>query len=227
MSRKGSVWGNGITEKVVWHIVRDSAKRAGIQKLAPHDCRRNFACLCHASGGELEQIQFLLGHVSVETTERYLGCNGRLRQAVMTNSGWNRVPVIRIPVFEKPARAADMVVNGQLAIPHLSRKCCLRDLIHSHAPERLTTWHGGQNRSGLKRFASSVSYERRNAIRSGPPVSLSHCDTSCPAAGRGASTKSIDCLLTRSLVRCSLNDRCGTRRARRTSTGYRGVYRTG
>ena len=25
----------------------------------------------HASGGELEQIQFLLGHVSVQTTERY------------------------------------------------------------------------------------------------------------------------------------------------------------
>jgi hypothetical protein len=30
----------------------------------------------------LEQIQFLLGHVSVETTERYLGCKQRLRGAV-------------------------------------------------------------------------------------------------------------------------------------------------
>jgi len=28
---------------------------------------------CHDSGGELEQIQFLLGHVSVQTTEKYLG----------------------------------------------------------------------------------------------------------------------------------------------------------
>ena len=35
--------------------------------------------LCHAAGGELEQIQFLLGHVSVETTQRYLGCKQRLR----------------------------------------------------------------------------------------------------------------------------------------------------
>jgi len=28
--------------------------------------------LCHLAGGELEQIQFLLGHASVETTESYL-----------------------------------------------------------------------------------------------------------------------------------------------------------
>jgi site-specific recombinase XerD len=87
VSRKGSIWGNGITEKVIWHIVKASAKRAGIQQLAPHDCRRSCARLCHAAGGELEQIQFLLGHVSVETTERYLGCKQRLRQAVNDKIG--------------------------------------------------------------------------------------------------------------------------------------------
>jgi hypothetical protein len=38
-------------------------------------------------GGELEQIQFLLGHVSVETTERYLGCKQRLRGAVNDRIG--------------------------------------------------------------------------------------------------------------------------------------------
>jgi integrase len=37
---------------------------------------------CHAAGGELDQIQFLLGHVSVETTERYVGRKQRLRDAV-------------------------------------------------------------------------------------------------------------------------------------------------
>jgi len=37
---------------------------------------------CHLAGGELEQIQFLLGHASVETTERYLGCKQKLREAV-------------------------------------------------------------------------------------------------------------------------------------------------
>jgi integrase len=62
-------------------------KVAGIQRLAPHDCRRSCARLCHAAGGELEQIQFLLGHVSVEKTERYLGCKQRLRQAVNDKIG--------------------------------------------------------------------------------------------------------------------------------------------
>jgi hypothetical protein len=36
---------------------------------------------------ELEQIQFLLGHVSVQTTERYLGCKQRLRSAVNDHIG--------------------------------------------------------------------------------------------------------------------------------------------
>ena len=39
------------------------------------------------SGGELEQIQFLLGHVSVQTTERYLGCKQRIRLAVNNHIG--------------------------------------------------------------------------------------------------------------------------------------------
>ena len=40
------------------------------------------ARMCHVAGGELEQIQFLLGHASVQTTERYLGCKQRLSHAV-------------------------------------------------------------------------------------------------------------------------------------------------
>ena len=59
----------------------------GIDKLAPHDLRRTCARLCHLAGGELDQIQFLLGHVSIQTTERYLGCKHKLRHAVNDHLG--------------------------------------------------------------------------------------------------------------------------------------------
>jgi len=43
-----------------------------VLQTAPQDLRRTCARLCHASGVELEQIQFLLGHVSVQTTLPWL-----------------------------------------------------------------------------------------------------------------------------------------------------------
>ena len=45
------------------------------------------AKLCYVNGGELEQIQFLLGHVSVQTTERYLGYTQRISSAVNDRIG--------------------------------------------------------------------------------------------------------------------------------------------
>jgi integrase len=44
--------------------------------------RRTCARLCHAAGDEPEQIQFLLGHASIKTTERHLGCKQRILSAV-------------------------------------------------------------------------------------------------------------------------------------------------
>ena len=68
-------------------MVRNFAKAVGIEKVAPHDLRRSCARLCHVAGGELEQIQFLLGHVSVQTTERYLGSKQKIRDAVNDRIG--------------------------------------------------------------------------------------------------------------------------------------------
>jgi site-specific recombinase XerD len=82
VNRLDTVWGDAITPKAIWHVVKAAAVQAGIDKLAPHDLRRTCARLCHQAGGELEQIQFLLGHASVQTTERYLGCKQKLRHAV-------------------------------------------------------------------------------------------------------------------------------------------------
>jgi site-specific recombinase XerD len=87
VSRLGRIWGDRITAKAIWHVVKAAAKRAGIRDLAPHDLRRTCARLCHLAGGELEQIQFLLGHASVQTTERYLGRKQKLDRAVNDNIG--------------------------------------------------------------------------------------------------------------------------------------------
>jgi len=83
----GKPWGEGVTEKLVWHVVKEFAKRIGHERLAPQDLGRTCARLCRTAGGELEQIQFLLGHVSIQTTERYLGCVQRIAAAVNDQIG--------------------------------------------------------------------------------------------------------------------------------------------
>ncbi|HEV3331305.1 MAG TPA: site-specific integrase [Bryobacteraceae bacterium] len=73
INRADQVCGERLSEKVIWQFLRRYADAAGVPGIAPHDARRTCAKLCRAAGGELEQIQLLLGHASVQTTERYLG----------------------------------------------------------------------------------------------------------------------------------------------------------
>jgi integrase len=84
--------GCGFSPKVIWGVVKEKAKICEIPTLAPHDLRRTCARLCHHAGGELEQIQFLPGHVSVQTTERYLGCKQRFHNAVNDRIGLEPAP---------------------------------------------------------------------------------------------------------------------------------------
>jgi integrase len=87
INKAGRVWGDGMSPNALWDVVRAAAARASIDRLAPYDLRRTCARLCHLAGGELDQIQFLLGQVSIQTTERYLGCKQRLRIAVNDRLG--------------------------------------------------------------------------------------------------------------------------------------------
>jgi site-specific recombinase XerD len=73
VDRAEQVAGEVLSQKVVWQLIKPYAEVAGVPGIAPHDLRRTCAKLCRAGGGELEQIQMLLGHASVQTTERYLG----------------------------------------------------------------------------------------------------------------------------------------------------------
>jgi len=100
VSSAGKPWGEGVTEKLVWHVVKEFAKRIGNDNLAPHDLRRTCARLCRAAGGELEQIQFLLGRVSVQTTERYLGCTQR-NCCRRKRQNWNRGNILSLRELRK------------------------------------------------------------------------------------------------------------------------------
>ena len=87
INKAGRIPAHGFTPKVIWEVVKRAGSTCGLSNIAPHDLRRTCARLCHLAGGELDQIQFLLGHVSVQTTERYLGCKQRLRDAVNDHIG--------------------------------------------------------------------------------------------------------------------------------------------
>jgi site-specific recombinase XerD len=115
VSRTGKVWGKAISQNVVWYVVKGCCEKAGLERIAPHDLRRTCAKLCHSSGGEIEQIQFLLGHASVQTTERYLGCkqnlghpvNDRFKLAIVAAPSAEQQPVSM-----QGTRAGDTIRRG-------------------------------------------------------------------------------------------------------------------
>jgi integrase len=83
--RKGGALTPGtqpVSEDLIYTLVQRSGAVIGHPELTPHDLRRTCAKLCRKAGGDLEQIQLLLGHASIQTTERYLGTKQDLVQAV-------------------------------------------------------------------------------------------------------------------------------------------------
>jgi hypothetical protein len=45
INKNGKAWGDVLTEKAVWHVVRGYARKAGTERLAPNDLRRTCARL--------------------------------------------------------------------------------------------------------------------------------------------------------------------------------------
>jgi hypothetical protein len=84
---KGGKVGASLSDWAVWSVVEQSARQIGIEHFGAHDLRRTCAKLCRKSGGDLEQIKFLLGHSSIQTTERYLGSEQEIAIAVNDSLG--------------------------------------------------------------------------------------------------------------------------------------------
>ena len=87
MTKSGKVKRDHLNDGAIWSVVESSAKEIGIERFGAHDLRRTCAKLCRKNGGDLEQIKFLLGHSSIQTTERYLGSEQDIAVAVNDNLG--------------------------------------------------------------------------------------------------------------------------------------------
>ena len=76
--------GTQLTRVMVFTIIRRAAERAGIEKrISPHTFRHSFATHLLEGGASIRQVQEMLGHESILTTEIYTHLDDRyLRRAV-------------------------------------------------------------------------------------------------------------------------------------------------
>lgn len=64
--------GRALTRVMVFHIIREAARTAGIAKrISPHTFRHSFATHLLEGGASIRQVQEMLGHESILTTEIY------------------------------------------------------------------------------------------------------------------------------------------------------------
>jgi len=85
ISKSDKVISQGFSGDAVWEVVRmawgemllanSEEKTLSHNQIAPHDLRRTCARLCRKKGAGLEQIQAMLGHASIQTTQIYLGAD--------------------------------------------------------------------------------------------------------------------------------------------------------
>ena len=162
VARLGKVWGSGISQNVVWYVVKGCCERAGLEHIAPHDLRRTCAKLCHSSGGELEQIQFLLGHASVQTTERYLGCKQNLGHPV------NDLFELKTDPQPKKDRVGSAVVEDT------------DEGLEKASPQSIECRHGGSNHDPASNTRQLSLSERADLVEVGAdhrPHRLRRCST--------------------------------------------------
>ena len=76
--------GGALTRVMVFYVIRDAVQRAGIEKtVSPHIFRHSFATHLLAGGASIRQVQDMLGHESIETTEIYTHLDtSRLRETI-------------------------------------------------------------------------------------------------------------------------------------------------
>ena len=75
-TRGGGLTSGGVSAKGIYKTVIAVSSRCGIEGLGPHSLRRTWARRAYKQGFPLDQIQVILGHASMKTTEIYIGIRG-------------------------------------------------------------------------------------------------------------------------------------------------------
>ncbi|MCH5330201.1 MAG: tyrosine recombinase [Alistipes sp.] len=76
--------GRALTRVMVFTVIRDAARMAGIDKhISPHTFRHSFATHLLSGGAGIRQVQEMLGHENISTTEIYTHLDERRLRATM------------------------------------------------------------------------------------------------------------------------------------------------
>lgn len=79
--------GTPLTRVMVFTIIRQAAERAGIHKqIGPHTLRHSYATHLLEGGANIRQVQELLGHESISTTEVYTHLDRRHLRGVVDDA---------------------------------------------------------------------------------------------------------------------------------------------
>lgn len=82
--------GKPITRVMVFNIIKQAAQLAGINKqISPHTLRHSYATHLLEGGANIRQVQELLGHESILTTEIYTHVNRKQLRGVVEDSFTN------------------------------------------------------------------------------------------------------------------------------------------
>jgi integrase len=87
IDKAGQIAPHGLSPKVIWGLVKQGVAGVQSRHCGAYDLRHTCTRLRNERGRELKQIHLLLAHVSVQTTERYLGCKQWLRDPVINSIG--------------------------------------------------------------------------------------------------------------------------------------------